>query len=178
MSDTVVLVVDMLNAYEHPDADLLIPNVEPTIEPLSMLLKRAHATDDVAVVYVNDNYGDFTADFSDLVNAALAGRRPDLVGPIAPAPDSRKLTKVRHSAFYSTPLGYLLGRLGTKRVLITGQVTEQCILYTALDAHVRHFEVVIPPDTVAHIDADLGKAALKMMEQNMAATLCPAAECI
>jgi nicotinamidase-related amidase len=178
MSDTVVLVVDMLNAYEHPDADRLIPNVEPTVEPLSMLLKRAHDADDVAVVYVNDNYGDFTADFSDLVNAALGGRRPDLVGPIVPAPDSRKLTKVRHSAFYSTALGYLLGRLGTKRVVITGQVTEQCILYTALDAHVRHFEVVIPPDAVAHIDADLGKAALKMMEQNMAATLCPAAECI
>jgi hypothetical protein len=38
--------------------------------------------------------------------------------------------------------------------------------------------VVIPPDAVAHIDADLGKAALKMMEQNMAATLLPAAECI
>jgi nicotinamidase-related amidase len=178
MSDTVVLVVDVLNAYEHPDADLLIPNVEPTIEPMSTLLKRARDADDVTVVYVNDNYGDFTAEFGDLVDSALAGRRPDLVSPIAPAPDSRKLTKVRHSAFYSTPLGYLLGRLGTKRVVITGQVTEQCILYTALDAYVRHFEVVIPPDTVAHIDADLGKAALKMMEQNMAATLCPAAECI
>jgi nicotinamidase-related amidase len=178
MSDTVVLVVDMLNAYEHPDADLLIPNVERIVEPLSTMLKRARDADDVAVVYVNDNYGDFTADFSDLVDAALGGRRPDLVSPIAPAPDSRQLTKVRHSAFYSTALGYLLGRLGTKRVVITGQVTEQCILYTALDAHVRHFEVVIPPDAVAHIDADLGKAALQMMEQNMAATLCHAAECI
>jgi nicotinamidase-related amidase len=178
MSKTVLLVVDVLNAYEHPDADLLIPNVERTIEPLSMLLKRARDADDVAVVYVNDNYGDFTADHSDLVNAALAGRRPDLVAPIAPAPDSRMMTKVRHSAFYSTALGYFLGRLGTERVVITGQVTEQCILYTALDAYVRHFNVVIPPDAVAHIDADLGKAALQMMEQNMAATLVPAAECI
>lgn len=178
MSGTVVLVVDMLNAYEHPDADLLIPNVEPIIDPLSQLLKRAHDTDDVDVVYVNDNYGDFTADHRDLVNAALAGRRPDLVGPIVPAPATRMLTKVRHSAFYSTPLGYLLGRLGTERVVITGQVTEQCILYTALDAYVRHFDVVLPPDAVAHIDAELGTAALKMMEQNMAANLLPAAECI
>jgi len=88
------------------------------------------------------------------------------------------MTKVRHSAFYSTPLGYLLGRLGTERVVITGQVTEQCILYTALDAYVRHFDVVLPPDAVAHIDAELGAAALKMMEQNMAASLLPAAECI
>jgi len=53
MSDTAVLVVDVLNAYEHPDADLLIPNVEPTIEPLSTVLKHAHETDEVDVVYVN-----------------------------------------------------------------------------------------------------------------------------
>jgi nicotinamidase-related amidase len=37
------------------------------------------------------------------------------------------LTKVRHSAFYSTPLAYLLGRQGIKRLILTGQVTEQCI---------------------------------------------------
>jgi nicotinamidase-related amidase len=27
-----------------------------------------------------------------------------------------------------------LNRLGTKRLILTGQVTEQCILYSALDA--------------------------------------------
>lgn len=172
-----VLVVDVLNAYDHPDADKLIPNVEQTIEPLANLIRRARRADDVDVVWVNDNYGDFCADHRDLIDAAMGGRRPDLVDPVKPAPGSKMLTKVRHSAFYSTPLGYLLGRLGTKRVVITGQVTEQCILYTALDAHVRHFEVVVAPDTVAHIDADLGAAALKMMEQNMAATLLPAADC-
>jgi nicotinamidase-related amidase len=51
-------------------------------------------------------------------------------------------------------LAYLLGRLGTKRLVLTGQVTEQCILYTALDASVRHFPVVIPTDAVGHIDED------------------------
>ena len=43
---------------------------------------------------------------------------------------------------------------GTKRLVLTGQVTEQCILYTALDASVRHFPVVIPTDAVAHVDED------------------------
>jgi nicotinamidase-related amidase len=178
MSFTPVLVVDMLNAYRHPDADKLIPNVVPIIDPLKGLLARAHASDDVDVVYINDNYGDFTADHRDIVAAALDGRRPDLVEPIVPPRDCRMLTKVRHSAFYSTALGYLLGRLETKRVIITGQVTEQCILYTALDAYIRHFEVVIPPDGIAHIDADLGSAALQMMNQNMAARLLPAAQCV
>ena len=178
MSHTAVLVVDMLNTYEHPDAELLVPNVEEIIEPLSELVRNARKSDDVDVVYVNDNYGDFTAQFSDIVRAALNGARPDLVKPIAPADDSRTLTKVRHSAFYSTPLAYLLGRLETKRVILTGQVTEQCILYSALDAYVRHFPVVVPRDAVAHIDAELGAAALKMMERNMSAELTTAADCL
>ena len=85
---------------------------------------------------------------------------------------------MRHSAFYSTSLAYLLNRLETKRLVLTGQVTEQCILYSALDAYVRHFPVVIPTDAVAHIDAELGAAALKMMGANMEAELTSAADCL
>ncbi len=178
MSDTAVVVIDMMNTYQHPDAEELIPNVEKIVEPLADLIRRARAHDGVDVVYVNDNYGDFVAQFADIVRAAEDGARPDLVKPIVPADDLRVMTKVRHSAFYATPLAYLLNRLETKRVILTGQVTEQCILYTALDAYVRHFQVVIPTDAVAHIDADLGKAALKMMEQNMSAELTTAANCL
>lgn len=178
MSDTAVVVVDMMNTYQHPDAEELIPNVEKIMDPLADLIRRARQADGVDLVYVNDNYGDFTAQFSDIVGSALDGARPDLVKPILPSEDCRVMTKVRHSAFYATALAYLLGRLETKRLILTGQVTEQCILYTALDAYVRHFPVVIPSDAVAHIDADLGKAALKMMERNMSAELTTAAECL
>lgn len=85
---------------------------------------------------------------------------------------------MRHSAFYATPLDYLLTRLGAGRIILTGQVTEQCILYTALDGYVRHFDVVVPPDAVAHIDAELGAAALKMMERNMKAELSDSTDCL
>ncbi|WP_055400099.1 MULTISPECIES: cysteine hydrolase family protein [unclassified Mycobacterium] len=178
MSDTAVVVVDMMNTYEHPDAEDLIPNVAKIIDPLADLIRRARESDEVDLIYVNDNYGDFVAQFSDIVSAALDGARPDLVKPIVPAGDLRVMTKVRHSAFYATALAYLLNRLETKRLIIAGQVTEQCILYTALDAYVRHFPVVIPTDAVAGIDAELAEAACKMMEQNMSAELTTAAECL
>lgn len=178
MSDTAVLVVDMMNTYQHPDAEDLIPNAGRIVDPLADLVRRARASDDVDLVYVNDNYGDFSAEFSDIVRSALDGARPDLVKPIVPPEGSRVLTKVRHSAFYSTALDYLLNRLETKRLIITGQVTEQCILYSALDAYVRHFPVVIATDAVAHIDPELGEAALKMMERNMSAELTTAADCL
>ena len=178
MSDTAVLAIDMLNAYRHEDAELLIPNVAAIIDPLAGLISVARERDDVDLIYVNDNYGDFTADHDDIVRSALQGARPDLVKPIVPEEDCRFLIKVRHSAFYATSLGYLLGRLETKRLILTGQVTEQCILYSALDGYVRHFEVVVPRDAVAHIDAGLGRAALQMMQRNMRAELLPTTDCL
>jgi nicotinamidase-related amidase len=178
MSDTALVVVDMLNSYRHEDAELLAPNVAAIIDPLVGLIGAAHERENVDVIYVNDNYGDFTAQFSDIVDAALAGEHPDLVRPIAPADGCLLLTKVRHSVFYATALDYLLGRLGTRRVILAGQVTEQCILYSALDAYVRHFDVVIPSNAVAHIDAGLGAAALQMMQRNMSAEVVPASECL
>jgi len=178
MSETAMLVIDMLNAYRHEDAESLVPSVEDIIDPLAGLIAKARKHDDVDVIYVNDNYGDFAADHDDIVRSALEGTRPDLVKPIVPDKDCRFLTKVRHSAFYATPLDYLLGRLDTQRLVITGQVTEQCVLYTALDAYVRHLPIVVPRDAVAHIDADLADAALKMMERNMRAEVATAANCL
>jgi nicotinamidase-related amidase len=178
MAHTAVLVIDMLNAYRHPDAEQLMGSAADIVEPLADLIHRSRAHEDAVVIYVNDNYGDFTGDWADIVASALDGARPDLVKPILPSPDCLRLTKVRHSAFYATQLDYLLQQLRPNRLVITGQVTEQCVLYTALDAYIRHYEVVVPPDAVAHIDPALGDAACEMMRRNMRAELTPAAQCL
>lgn len=173
-----MLVIDVFNDYRHRDAEQLGENVAPIIDPLTGLIAAAHHHDDVDLIYVNDNRGDFTADHQTIISAALDGNRPDLVEPLLPPPSCRILTKVRHSVFYSTALDYLLNRLETRRLVLTGQVTEQCILYSALDGYLRHYDVVVPPDAVAHIDEELGAAALKMMQRNMRAELLPAASCL
>ncbi len=178
MSETALLVIDMMNTYRHKDAEVLATNVAEIVDPLAGLISRARDRDDVDVIYVNDNYGDFTADFEDIVNAALDGERSDLVSPIAPGTESLRVLKVRHSAFYASSLDYLLSRLETRHLIITGQVTEQCILYSALDAYVRHLSFIIPADCVANIDPELGDAALTMMHKNMHAELVPAEKCL
>ena len=178
MPESALVVVDMLNTYGHEDAEALAATVGDIVDPLAALIDRARARDDVTIIYANDNYGDFTAQPSDIVAAALAGAHPDLVRPIVPDGDAHLLLKVRHSAFYASALDYLLTRLEVERVVLVGQVTEQCILYTALDAYVRHYSVVVPADAVAHIDAELGAAALAMMERNMSAEITSAADCL
>ena len=93
----------------------------------------------------------------------------DPLGPIVPQKGEMFLQKVRHSAFYATSLAYLLRTLEPNRLILTGQVTEQCVLYSALDGYVRHFEMVVPRTAVAHIHDDLADAALRMMHENMRA---------
>lgn len=178
VSDTAVLIIDMFNDYDHPDAEQLADNVAGIIDPLVGLVNHARDHDGVDLIYVNDNHGNFTADHRAIITSALDGRRPELVKPLVPPEDTYVITKVRHSVFYSTALDYLLDRLKAQRVVLAGQVTEQCILYSALDAYLRHYEVVVPPDAVAHIDEELGSAALKMMERNMSAELVSAAHCL
>jgi nicotinamidase-related amidase len=171
-----LIVVDMLNPYDHEDADRLTQSVEGAIEPISELVARA-AESDAELIYVNDNYGDWNSSQEELAQAALDGRRPDLVEPIMPPAEADFVIKARHTIFYMTPLEYLLGQKEIGHVVLAGQVTEQCILYSALDAYVRHIDVTIPTDGVAHIYEDLAQAALMMMERNMSADLVRAADC-
>jgi len=180
MPRAALLVVDMLNPYDHEDADALADHVAATIEPLADLVSRAceDPGDTVDLIYVNDNLGDFAATRHDLVDRALDGRRPELIEPLVPPPDVAFIQKVRHSVFYGTALDHLLRARELGTVILTGQVTEQCILYSALDAYVRHYEVRVVRDAVAHIDADLGQAALRMMERNMRARLVEASGCL
>jgi nicotinamidase-related amidase len=173
---TGLIVVDMLNAYDHEDADRLVESVQDVIEPIAGLVGRARE-EGAEVIYVNDNYGDWNSSQEELAEQALSGRRPDLVEPILPPEDASFVIKARHTIFYMTPFEYLLWQKEIGRIVLVGQVTEQCILYSALDAYVRHIPVTVPPDGVAHIHEDLAQASLKMMERNMRAELVPAADC-
>jgi len=176
-ADAALLVVDVLNPYEHEDAPALARSMAAAVEPLRALVAEARASS-VALLYVNDNYEDFAATREQLARRALNGRHPELVEPLLPPRDCAFLQKVRHSVFYGTALDHLLRRHGIRTLILAGQVTEQCILYSALDGYVRHYELRVARDAVAHIDAELGAAALRMMERNMRAEIVAAEACL
>jgi nicotinamidase-related amidase len=167
VSLTALVVIDMINAYDFPDADKVVPSAEEAVPVIDGMLK----SHDGPVIYVNDNFGHWRSQRDELVEEALEGEHAELVEPIKPSTDALFVIKARHSIFYQTPLEYLLNQEDVGSLILTGQVTEQCILYSALDAYIRHFEVRVPPDAVAHIHPELADAALQMMERNMQADL-------
>ena len=176
MPRTALLVVDMLNPYDHEDADKLVESVREVLPRIVDLRDRARESGDMLLAYANDNYEQWSATRDDLVRNALEGEHPDLVEPIVPPDDVPFLPKGRHSAFYETPLSHLLHVYEIERLVLAGQVTEQCVFYTALDAYLRGYEVVIPKDAVAHIEREFAEAALGMAEKNLHAELAPAGE--
>ena len=174
MPKTALIVVDMINSYDHPDGEKLAESVEKALPKMAELIKRAE-DEDVQVIYVNDNFGAWNSNRDELVEQAMKQSK-ELIEPIAPKQDTAFVVKARHSIFFETPLEYLLRGNDIGRVVLVGQATEQCILYSALDAYIRHFAVAIPRDAVAHIHEHLADAAFEMMELNMDAEIANADE--
>ncbi len=170
-----LLIIDMLNDYDHDDGDELREHARSAVPVIAELARRARDAGQL-VVWINDNHGDWAASPESLVSAARERAGAELVDPIAPHADAPFLVKSRHSAFYGSPLEYLLNSEGVERIVLTGQVTEQCILYSALDAYLRRFDLAVPSDAVAAIDPQLADAALRMMARNMQADVGPAGE--
>jgi nicotinamidase-related amidase len=160
----------MINTYDHDDAELLVRSAKKVVPAVVRLLERARDAG-VPVVYVNDNFGEWRSHHGELLETALAGPHADLVEPLRPDDASLFVVKARHSIFYETPLTYLLNQQGVGHVVLCGQVTEQCVLYSALDAHIRNLKVTVPEDAVAHIHPELADAALRMMSRNMGAEI-------
>jgi nicotinamidase-related amidase len=172
---TALLIIDMLHDYAHEDGELLREHARPIVPVIAELAGRAHDAGQL-VVWVNDNHGDWAADRDSLLEAARERAGSELVDPIAPHRDAPFIVKSRHSVFYGSPLEYLLNTEGIERLVLTGQVTEQCILYSALDAYLRRFRLAVAEDAVAAIDPELAEAALRMMARNMQADVRPARE--
>jgi nicotinamidase-related amidase len=172
---TAVLVIDMLTDYDHPDGDALQESARDVVPVIAGLLERARE-EDVPVIWINDNHGAWSEDREALIAAVRRDGDAALIDPVVPDEDAPFVFKARHSIFFGSPLEYLLELEGIGRLVMTGQVTEQCVLYSALDAYIRHFQVVIPRDAVAHIDPDLADASLRLMERNMRAQVVDAAD--
>jgi nicotinamidase/pyrazinamidase len=58
-----------------------------------------------------------------------------------------------------------LKKLGTRRLTITGVCTSICVLYTAVDAFMRGYEVLVPDDSVAGLSPEDHTFALRQIHE-------------
>jgi len=154
-NQTALLLIDVINSFEF-DTPGALDRAWPVASPLRQLAKRAR-TAGVPVIYVNDNFGLWQSNLNQLIHRCLKtqGRVRQFIQKLLPEREDYFVLKPKHSAFFQTPLDLLLRHLETRKIILTGLWTNNCVLFTAHDAYMRDFELCIPTDCVAaHTDAD------------------------
>ena len=172
-----LLLVDVINDLDFPGGDRLLVQAEPMAKRLAALKKRVKAAG-VPAIYANDNFGRWQSDFAALVRHctedAVMGH--PVARLLAPEEDDYFVLKPKHSAFFATPLETLLAYLGPTTLILTGLTTDSCVSFTAADAFLRDFHVVVPEDCVAAIDPEDHAQALRSMERVMKVDVLSAAD--
>ena len=175
-SAAALLLVDVINPLDFPEADDLLRFAVPAADRLAAL-KRGAAAAGVPTIYANDNFGRWRSDLTAVVDRCLEpnckGRY--LAERLRPGPDDYFVLKPKHSAFFSTTLEILLRYLGTRTVIIGGFAANICVLFTANDAYMRDFKLAVPADGVASNTREENEAALGQMRRVLKADVRPAA---
>src|SRR3954470_19827936 len=150
-SNVALLLIDVINDLEFESGGELLKHALPMAERLAALKRRAKEAG-VPVIYVNDNFGKWQSDFKRILEHCL---NDDVRGkPIAEAlrpevDDDYFVLKPKHSGFFSTSLDILLDYLGAETLILTGMAGNICVLFTANEAYMRDFGLVVPSDCVA-----------------------------
>jgi nicotinamidase-related amidase len=169
-----LLLLDVINDLEWEDGDRLQAHVMPMARNLAALKQRAKQAG-IPAIYVNDNYGKWQSDFSRLITHCLEEdvRGKPLVQLLRPEEDDYFVLKPKHSGFFSTTLDVLLQYLQARTLIITGIAGNICVLFTANDAYMRDFNLVVPADCVASNDAEDNRHALAQIRTVLKADITP-----
>ena len=167
-SEIVLLIVDVINDLDFPEAKQLLRFVPGMARKLRTLKERAK-TEGVPVIYVNDNFGRWRSDVRRLVEHCRKGQARHLVDALRPNEDDYFVLKPKHSGFFSSTLETLLRYLGARRLIITGIAGNFCVLFTANDAYMRDYELLVPSDCTISNTARENREALNLMKRYLKA---------
>jgi nicotinamidase-related amidase len=176
-SNVALLLIDVINDLEFDGGEELLRHALPMAERLADLKRRAREAG-VPVVYVNDNFGKWQSDFKKILEHVLKDdvRGRPLAEILRPEEDDYFVLKPKHSGFFSTTLDILLDYLQAKTLILTGLTGDICVLFTAHDAYMRDFNLVIPADCVASNDPRENDYTLRKMADLMDADIRPSDE--
>ncbi|MBD0372645.1 MAG: cysteine hydrolase [Pyrinomonadaceae bacterium] len=177
ISQVALLLIDVINDMEFDTGEELLKHALPMARRLADLKRRAREAG-IATIYVNDNFGRWQSDFNKLLSHCL---EDDVCGkPLAeilkPEEDDYFVLKPKHSGFFSTTLDTLLEYLQAKTLILTGLTGDICVLFTANDAYMRDFNLIIPSDCVASSTKERNEHALELMARVLKADTTPSTE--
>jgi nicotinamidase-related amidase len=176
-----VIVIDMHRGSIDAPGTVYVPDGAAIVPTLAGLLDAAR-TAGVPVVYIvhqirpdgSDARSPFWGEavsvgdlYPNVREQIIGSRWTELATGLEVKPGDHVLPKKRYGAFSGNDLAFLLRNLDVETLILAGVETEICILATAYHAFNDDYRVVVARDGVAALEADLGDAALRIIEREV-----------
>ncbi len=181
LPNAAMIVIDMHRGSIDAPGTVYVPEGAAVVPALAGLLEVARAAG-VPVVYVvhqirpdgSDARSPFWTEavsvgdlYPNVREQVVGSRWTELATGLEVKPGDHVLPKKRYGAFSGNDLAFLLGNLGVQTLILAGVETEICILATAYHAFNEDYRVVVARDGVAALEAELGEAALRIIEREV-----------
>jgi nicotinamidase-related amidase len=168
-----LLIVDVINDLDFPGGENVLPWAKRMVKPLSAARQAAHQRD-IPVIYANDNYGHWHSDFKEVYRHCVrrGARGREVATRLRPTAKDYFVLKPRHSAFFATSLKPLLEYLKVEKLILAGIATNLCVLFTAHDAHMYGFEMIVLSDCCAAESDEDHNLALDQLQRFCGAKIC------
>lgn len=161
-----LLIIDMINSLDFPEGKALLKQALPVAHTISKI-KEQMRKKNLPVIYVNDNFGHWKADWMEVYNWCsdkkhIGSRLSPLIKPDA---KDYFVLKPKHSGFYGTNLDILLQELKVKELIVTGIAGNICVLFTVNDAYMRGYKIHVPSDAIASNTKKENDYVLKLLKE-------------
>ena len=160
-----LLITDMLNDFVNKGAALEVPTARTIIHNIKKEINRARKRH-IPIIYCCDAHKENDSEFMLWPGHAVKGTEgAAVIKQLEPQKEDYVISKTYYSCFYKTTLDKLLKKLGTTHLILTGVVTNICILYTTAEAYMRGYKVTIPKNCVAALTKNEHQFALQQMQR-------------
>ncbi|HWE96838.1 MAG TPA: isochorismatase family cysteine hydrolase [Tepidisphaeraceae bacterium] len=168
-----LLIIDVLNDLEFPGGEKILPWALKLATRLAAFRAKAHRHG-LPVIYANDNFGFWHSNADEVTAHATrpSARGREVGRRLQPGRRDYFILKPRHSAFFATSLIPLLEDLGVKRLILAGIATNLCVLFTAHDAHMHGYPMLVLSDCCAAESDFDHNFALGQLQRFCAARVC------
>ncbi|CAF0973410.1 unnamed protein product [Rotaria sordida] len=162
-NDMALLLIDVINHLDFEGNEEILKVVEqigPHIAKLTQAARKAG----IPIVYVNDNFGKWKSDFHNVIEYVINENKPGkhFAQLLHPQEDDYFVLKPKHS----------------ETLILAGVAGNICVLFTANDAYMRNYKLIVPSDCIASNTIEENDTCLEQMKKLLKADTRPSVDII
>lgn len=148
---TALLIIDMQKAFCKPTGSLYSERCEAVAPKVGEVLKRVRE-EDTLIIYTKDvhkkefttqHYNEFERWGKHCVNGS---KETEIIPSLEPKKGEPIIEKNTYDGFHKTRMNDVLKSNGIKTVLVTGVLTNVCVLHTASSAALHDYQPIVLSD--------------------------------